>query len=217
MSYYGSEVISVSGRGSAETAWLSATFTATVVTPGKTGPEAKEKARPIIDKILAAVRTNAKDGGIDTSRLQTTFNVSVHRNRATAEFDGYECTYTIKFTGTNVAAAPAVHDALTSIESVQSDTPKYNLDASTDVHATAFAAAVTQAKDKFAKQCKALGIDPADFEVKSWSPEDEEHRGKTLSYNTDGNSPKPIGLEPGKAQLDLKVNLVFVRRKPAAN
>ncbi len=215
--YYGEEVIQVHARGSAETKFVSATFNAVVVTPGKTGPEAKEKARPIIDQILAAIRKNADDGGIDLSRLQTTFGVAIKRNRNTGDFDGYECTYTIKFTGKNVAAAPAVHDALTSIGSVQADTPKYNLNESADVHARAFQDAVTKAKAKFEGQCKALGHTVDDYGVKSWTIQDEEHRGKTLSYNVDGAKPTPVGLEPGKAMLDLKVTFAFALKKPAAN
>ncbi len=217
--YYGDNIdtIQVHTRGSVETEFISATFTAAVITPGKSGPEAKEKARPIIDQILTSIRKNAVEGGIDLSRLQTTFRVSVHHNRNTGEFDGYEATYTIKFTGKNVAAAPAIHDALTSIVSVQADTPKYNLNDSADIHARAFQDASDKAKVKFNLQCKALGHNPADYGIRSWSIQDEEPRGKTLSINVDGSAPKPVGLEPGKAQLDIKVTFIYGLKPPTAN
>lgn len=217
MSYYDKDSIDVPAKGSAETDWLSATFSATVVCPGKTGPEAKGKLAPITERIIAAIHEHADKAGIDTTRLQTTLNVGIRSNRHTGEFEGYNATYTIRFTAKNVAAAPEVHDALTSIESVQAETPKYNLNETTDVHVKAFSDALGKAKAKFEGQLRATGGSPDDWYLKSWTIQDEEHRGKTLSYNHDGAQAKPIGLKPGKALLDLKVTFIWAQKKPQAN
>jgi uncharacterized protein YggE len=202
MGYYGTETIDVHTQGSAETDWLSATYSASVVCSGKTGPEAKTKLAPITEKILEAVRSKADAAGIDLGRLQTTLNVSIRNNRQTGEFEGYNATYTIKFNGKSVAAAPEVHDALTSIESVMADTPKYNLNETNEAHGQAFKEAYDKAKLKFETQCKATGLDSTEWGLKSWDIQDEEHRGKTLGYNTDGNAPKAIGLKPGRALIE---------------
>jgi hypothetical protein len=114
------------------------------------------------------------------------------------------------FTGMNVKAAPAVHDALTSIESVQAPTPIYNLDESSTIQAQAFADAAQKARQKFADQCVALNIDPKEFYPLSWSIQDQMHQGKTLSFK-EPESPKAVGLEPGRASVDITVTFAFLR------
>ncbi len=214
--YYGDSTISVNVKGSTETEFTSATFNASVTGYGKTGPEAKEKVFPVIEKLKKTILSHAEPAGIDTTRLKTTFDVLVDNDRATGAFVGYKAVYTIKFTGKNVTAAPAVHDALTSIESVQAQTPVYNLDDSAEVHGRAFNDAAAKAKTKFIYQCKALNLDPNHYVVKSWSIIDEEPRGKTLSFS-EGAAAKPIGLEPGKASLDIRVTINYASDKPKAN
>ena len=213
MSYYGNqEIISVTAKGSSETEFASATFKANVVTEGKTGPEAKERAFPIIEKIKKTIVGHAESAKIDTQRLKTTFSVEIDTHRTTGAFIGYKAVYSITFTGTNVAAAPAVHDALTSIEHVQSPTPIYNLNDSAGVNAASFANAVQKANLKFGDQCKALGLPFDDFYVQSWSIQEERPAGKTLSF-TEGPTAKPIGMEPGKASFDMTVNFAYARKK----
>jgi uncharacterized protein YggE len=209
MSYNHPDHIDVTAKGSAETEFTSATYRATVVTSGKTGPQAKEKALPIIEKIRAAVLKHGTSAGLDTGRMKTTFGVDVETHRQTGEFIGYRATYTAEFKGTNIREAPAVHDALTSIEGVQSGTPVYHVNDGVEVHAKAFADAVGKAKAKFSAQCKGLGIDPEYFEVLSWTIQEDMPRGKTLSFQANATEPKAVGLEPGKATLDLNVTFVF--------
>lgn len=214
MSYYGTDVISVQTRGTAESAFVSATFTASVTQYGATGPAAKMKAEPIIEQLKQAILAHAEDGGIDTSRLKTTFAVDIHRNRE-QEFAGYKATYTIEFTGKNVVNAPAVHDALTSIEGVASPTPVYNLADSPAEHARAFKEAVEKAKVKFEGQCAALGLDARSYSVQTYTIREETPRGKGLSFTeaagavAAGGKVKPIGLEPGKALLELHVEFAY--------
>jgi uncharacterized protein YggE len=209
--YYGNEVISVTAKGSAETEFVSATFKASITTHGKTGPKAKEQAVPIIEKLKEIILAHADKAGIDTTRLKTTFSVEIDTHRNSGEFVGYRAVYTINFTGTNVKAAPLVHDALTSIDSVQAPTPIYNLSEASSVHALAFANAVDRAGARFKDQCAALKLNDDDFKVASWSITDEEHRGKTLSFS-EPESPKAVGLEPGKASIDIKVTFAYVRK-----
>lgn len=217
MSYYGTDVISVQTRGTAESAFVSATFNASVTQLGATGPAAKEKALPIIERLKQTILARAEDGGIDTTRLKTTFAVDIHRNREN-EFAGYRATYTVEFTGTNVVNAPAVHDALTSIEGVASPTPIYNLDDSPAVHARAFKEAVEKAKVKFESQCAALDFDPRAYGVQTYSIREETPRGKGLSFTeaagavAAGGKVKPIGMEPGKALLELNVEFAYTRK-----
>ena len=138
----------------------------------------------------------------------------VETHRQTGEFLGYRAVYSAEFSGTNVREAPFVHDALTSIEGVQSPTPVYHVDDGVEVHAAAFADAVGKAKAKFAAQCKGLGVDPNFYEVTTWTIQEDTPRGKTLSFQANATEPKAVGLEPGKATLDLNVTFVFAPKKP---
>lgn len=211
MSYYGSNVVAVNVKGSAETEFVSATFVAKVTTYGQTGPAAKDKALPTIDSIKKAVMQHAERAGIDTTRLKTSFSVDIHHDRHSGNFSGYKASYSITFTGRNVVESLALHDALTSIDGVESPTPVFNLNDSADVHSRAFNDAFQRAKVKFENQCRATGTDPKEFRLTSWSIQDEEPRGKMLSFREDGAGPKAVGLEPGKAVLDMRVTFCYSR------
>ena len=76
-----------------------------------------------------------------------------------------------------------------------------------------FQIAVEDARRRFERQCLALGQEPSLYTVSSWAPETEnEHHGKTLSIRTEEDGLKPVGLEPGKASLDIKVEVWFVHK-----
>jgi uncharacterized protein YggE len=214
MAYYGNEVINVVAKGAAETDFLSATFSVTVTTQGENGPAAKAKAKEAIDGIKDVISKYAKSAGIDTQRLKTTFVVDVDRDNY-GKFVGYKAVYTNKFTCKDVRAATEVHDALTSLKGVAAATPIFNVDDSPAIHAKAFADAVEKAKIKFESHCTALGIDAKDFYVLSWSPQSEEPRGKTLGLIENPES-KTIGIEPGKASLDMTVTFCYTRRAQVA-
>lgn len=216
MSYYGdNDIISITSKGSTETEFTSATFKATIITQGKTGPEAKKKALPLIETLKKTILDNAEHGGIPTDRMKTTFGIDIETQRQTGEFVGYRATYTISFTGTNVAYAPSVHDALTSIENVQSPTPVYNINDAADIYAKSFTDAAAKARVKFADQCKALGLASDQFFIKTWSIQEEQPRGKTLSF-TEGPTAKSIGITPGKAAFDMTVNFAFSKKEDTA-
>ena len=205
------EVIDITVKGIAETEFTSASFRAQVFAQAKTGPEAKDKAYPIIEKLKQTIVDHAKTADIDLDRLITAFEVSVDTHRQTGEFVGYRATYTINFVGKNVREAPAVHDALTSIEYVQSPTPVYNLDDSSVVHSKAFSDAVTKAGVMMFNQCKALGLPYDKFYVSTWAIHEEQPSGKSLSF-CEGAKAKPIGLEPGKGSLNMRVTFSYARK-----
>jgi uncharacterized protein YggE len=213
----------VTGRSDAE--FVSSTFTAYVNTRAATGPEAKKLAKPRIEAILATVVDHAKKGDIDTKRLKTTFAVDTDTSH-TGEFRGYKAKYTINFKAKNVAHATAIHDALTSLEGVESPTPTFDtkdddgIDPS--IHERAFKNAVEKAKVRFEIQCGALGIDPKTYKIGSWSCRDEDYRGggKFLAFfspqlSTDllelsGGGGQPH-IEPGKAIYEAQVTFTYTR------
>jgi uncharacterized protein YggE len=215
--YYGDpDTIQIHAKGITETEFSSASFFARIIAQGKTGPAAKEQIVPIIEKLKKTILGHAESASIDTSRLKTTFDVVVDQQRNTGEFIGYKAVYTIQFTGKNVIAAPAVHDALTSIESVQAETPIYNVDDSAEVHARAFDDAATKAQIKFEHQCKAVHLNPQYYVIKSWAITEEQPRGKTLSFR-EGATAKPVGMEPGKASLEMRVDFTYGLKQLKAN
>ena len=219
MGYYGdADVISISAKGTTETRFTGATYRATVSCSAATGPEAKEKALPIMAKVRDVIEKFEKSAGLDSSRVRTTFDVDVETHRSTGEFLGHKAVWTCRFTGTEVREAPVVHGALTSIDGVRAPTPTYSVDDSAEVHAVAFRDAVTKAQKLFEAHCAALGFQPSEFYVKSWTTQDDDRGGgKTLSYATTATDAiKAVGLEPGKASLDVNVTLAYARKSARA-
>lgn len=213
MGYYeGKDIVHVTAHGKVETDFVSASFNVGVKQHAKTGPEAKNLAAPVIEKIKHVIKERAKSGNIDTDRLRTTFKTDIKHDRHTGEPNGYECTYTLSFTAKNVSEATAIHDALTSIEGATAGSPVFNVNNADDLLDKAFQLAVDAAKAKFKRQCAALQINPQDYIITSWSPKSEEHHGKTLGLRDD-DGPRP-SLEPGKATLDVNVSVWFHRVPP---
>jgi uncharacterized protein YggE len=217
MPHYGStDSIHVQAKGSTPTAFVSATFKANINTVAKTGPAAKEAAKERIAAIWEVLKAFGPAAGIDTDRLRTTFAVdsSKEHDRTTGElrFLGYKAAYSITFTAKNVLEATRLHDALTSIEGVESPSPVFNINESPEIYAQAFKVAADAARVKFRLQCEALGLDPNAYEPATWTIEEEQQHGKTLSV---GNGPKAsaVGMEPGKATLAMTVTFVFVAKK----
>lgn len=208
---YPPQFVSVHTKGSAEAVFSSVAYKADVVMDGNTGPEAKAKARPVIDRIRALLVERGPEAGIDLSRLKTSFEVSLittHGNDGVRRFGGYRASYSISFTGTDVVKSIEFHDALTSIEHVQASSPDFRMDDLEAVSEKAFANAVSKAQRKFIAQCKALSLDPNKYIVHSWDIRDEEPRGKFLSVQEDMKA-QAVGIEPGKAVLDVRVTVNF--------
>lgn len=215
MGYYNTTEgqIIVNTKGTAETRFTRASFSASITRTGKTGPEAKEAARPIIEALKEAIVASAEGAGIDLDRMSTTFAVAPHLeyDNGRQVFKGYQATYTIAFTCSNVVAALQVHDRLTSIEHVVSPTPVFQMDNQGEVAASAFKDAYEKALAKFEGQCAAVGERAKDWRLSSWSIEDEEPRGKVLSFKEGAGKASAVGGEPGKAQFDVNVRFLFTR------
>lgn len=130
MTYYGNtDTICVKAKGSIPTNFISTTFEVNVTAIDRTGPKAKEKAKDRIAAIWNVIHGFVGKAGIDTERLRTTFSIDIHkeRDRTTGDmkFLGYKAVYSITFNVRNVLESLNVHDALTSIEGVES--PHTNL------------------------------------------------------------------------------------------
>lgn len=208
----GKDIVSVIGRATIETEFVSATFSVIVKQRESDGPSAKSKAAPIIEKILHTIREHGRIAEVDTSVIQTTLKTRTVHDRQTDAPNGYECIYTIKFTAKAVDKATVLHDALTSIAGADADTPVFNLSNTEDIERRAFAEAVRDARTRFESQCQALGVDPKDYIVTSWKPDDrQEHHGKTLGLARDDEGARPIGLSPGRALYELQVTVWFSR------
>lgn len=214
---------SVTAKGVAKAEFTSVGYAATIRTTGTTGPEAKSKGRPVVAKLMAAIEQACKDGaGIDRQRLKTDYSVGqiTRYNGADGvrEHLGYQAVFTIGFIGTNIKKATAVHDALTSIEGVESPTPVFNIDENADLEAAAFIDGYGKAEARFKMMCEAAGLRPlADFEVVGLDRDDERaHRGKTLalaSYD-EAHADGPVEVEPGKAEYGLIVRVTYARKQP---
>lgn len=215
MSYYqGDHIINVTAKGAAQTSFVSASFRAKVTTQADTGPAAKDQAKGRIQAILETINRFADSAKVEKDRLRTTFSVDAVRDyQRNNEFKGYQAVYSVNFEVNNVAQATALHDALTSIQGVESPTPVYNVNKSHEFAAQAFANAIQNAATTFAGQCKALGLNPSDYEVTSWTVQDD-HRGGGKFNAILAVDAGPVEIEPGRALLEVVVS-VFYKRKAA--
>lgn len=217
------DTVTVSASGTAQTTFTSVKYSARVRTTGRSGPEAKENAKPVIQKIREVIATQAKSAGIDTARLQSDFAVTLNQrhNHVTGqqEMNGYNATYTIAFTGTNVGQATKLHDALTSIDGAEADSPQFCVDKKDQMlENQAFEDAVSKVRTRFASQCQALGLKVADYELVTWSlGHDSGHRGgKMMAMAEAAGGSGPVELEPGKAEHTVSITVTFARKRTAA-
>ena len=211
------ETVSVSAQGTAQAKFTTVKYSAMIRMTAPTGPEAKEKAQPIIQALRKVLDQHAKTAEIDMQRLQTDFPVELieEQNHVTGVVHiGYRATYTLGCTGKNVAAASKFHDALTSIPGVTAQSPQFCVDKALDLEKTAFEDGVATAKKRFEYQCRALGLNPSNYTIGTWSMhEDRGYRGKVMAaMSAESAGGGPVELEPGKAEHTVNVNVTFVRK-----
>jgi len=209
-------LIPITGHGTARATFTAVQYSAAVNTTGKTGPKAKEAAKPIIAKIRAVIDAGAEEAGLDKqikTSLRITKAVRYDEVKRQNVHDGYQANYTVAFVGKNVAAATKLHDQLTSIEGVEAETPVFLVDSSMELEAEAFRLAVKDATDRFENQCLAFGLKTDSFRLVGWnSGEDHGHRGKVMALAASaGGSGQPVDLEPGKADKSVTVTLQYLR------
>lgn len=215
MGYYNGNAnqITINTRGTAESRFTRASFTASISRTGPSGPAAKEAARPIIDALKAAIVAAGEGAGIDLERMSTTFAVAPYTEYENGRQvpRGYQATYTIAFSCVNMVEALRVHDQITSIEGVVSPTPVFHMDNQGEVADAAFKDAYEKAVKKLEGQCEAVGEVPSDWRLSSWVIEDEEPRGKMLSFKEGAGKASAAGGEPGKALFDVNVRFLYER------
>lgn len=213
--------ISISATGAAEAVFTHASFQVTISATAETGPEAKEQARPRIDNVLKVVKDFGEKAAIDTNKLQSRFSVNSYRshnhNTGLSELRGYSATYELSFNAKNVEEATALHDALTSIKGVDAPSPEFHVEANDTLRQVAFQNAVNSARERFKAQCTALGLDPNNFYIASWSDEGDRpvFRGKSMALEAAASpmsSSEPIALKPGSATYSVRVSLEYARR-----
>lgn len=216
------QTVSISAQGTAQAKFGSVQYSASVNTTGRSGPEAKQAAKPVIDKIRAVIEKFAKEAEIDMARLKTNFSVTkatrYDQSVGRHVHEGYQSNYSISFTGKNVAMGTKVHDALTSIDGAEADSPNFLVDSTVALEREAFEDAVSKAKTRFAFQCRTLGENPDDYEVVTWQTgQDNGHRGKVLAMaaSLSADAESPVDLEPGKAEQGVTVTLTFAKRATA--
>jgi uncharacterized protein YggE len=204
--------IDVTVSGSAATTFTHAEFRADVTTYGKTGPEARGAAKPVIEAIRAVIVRYANVAKVETDRVRTTFAVGLHRRYDAPTHgqvvDGYRAVYTASFRALNVAEAGDLHDALTSIPGVESPTPIFHMDRTLGIYTAAFTEAAVLARARFLSECEAIGVVPSAFEVVGWRVEDDRPSGK-MARMSEGEG--VLGVDPGRAVLDLCVTFSYRR------
>lgn len=205
---YDYTVTAVQATGTTTVDFSGVRYKVSATTHGATGREARDKVKVRIDKIRAVI--GSQDGHracINGGSINTSLTIAVdHSDRQAALVRGYKAVYTAEFTGNNVKLASEIHDALTSIEGVEASTPVFLVDRLEEAAELAFVDAAQHARAKFAAQCRAVGLSPAEFKVLSWSlQEADQARGKTLSYEQDPGE----GLAPGRAVLTVRVTCYY--------
>lgn len=203
--------IVVEARGVSGERLLSADFSAKVEVVAEDGPTAKAGAKPTIARVHQVIKHYQEAARISTRDLKTHFVVApnqVHdRSLGVVVRQGYKATFVIKFTANSVEKAMELHDALTEIKDVEAASPEFRFHDEDSVRLAAFEQAVKAAKEKFAAQCRALGLDQDAFEIACWRTGEEQHRGKTLAYVDKG--PEAQGIEPGRATITVVLYLTY--------
>ncbi len=206
--------IIVFAKGRAESMFERATFSVSCSDTGPTGHDAKLNAASSMNalrQLIVEWSTRAKlDPTIKTTMVVEPFYLYPPDNRSEKTLGGYKATFTAEFVAGNVIEALALHDALTSIPRVAAQTPVFHVKDSNQVRDQAFKDAVLNANAKFNAQCAALGINPKLYEVSTWTIEDEQPRGKSISFK-EGATPKSIETTPGAALLEIGVNFFFTK------
>lgn len=206
-------LITVKGTAKVTSNFRSVRFRVGVCAFAVNGPEAKKAARPTIDKIQQVIRTFAEKARIDTDHLQSRFDVvPIHRTDPMTyetKVNGYRADYSLEFICFILEQAVDLHDALTSIEGVRANSPEF-LFSETDISGQkGFEEAVKSAKRAFELQCRALELDPKQYEIVHWELTDAEpsHAGKSMALSRDQSVTH--GVTPGTGVFEIAVNVSY--------
>lgn len=218
MRYNENVVTSVNANGSAVADFDMARFSASAVTTGKTGPEAKEKLKEIVLQMKELFDVYAREGIAENLRA----NVSVqpmydYMKRGARKLTGYSATYNMVFHTSNLDKVSTIHDSLTNIEGVQANEPTFDVKNKGELSKEAFKAAFEKCQDRFRSECLVLGKDPERFEVGTWNVRySEDDRGggiRTLSVENAMPDNEAIAIHSGKADVSCCLTVSYVLKR----
>lgn len=210
--YLNRNQITITAKGQADSGFSHASFKLSLSTVAETGPAAKEKARPLIDAILAVVTEQAEAAQIDAARLKTTFSIEPHRvyeENRTPTHRGYKADYSISFSAKNLALATDLHDRLTNLNGITAESPTFHVGDEAEVTQRAFADAWQKAKATFEAQCATVGLSPLDWEIVAWEEESAGGGGGKMLSASGGPTTR---IEPGKAIYQVTIGFLFARK-----
>ena len=214
------DTISISSDGTAIATFDGAEFNLEVKGAGKTGPRAKENTRAVMNKIYQAVQGLENEGAsFDQDRTRSSLSVEMAYKRTSGGqvFDGYLARFKICLYTEKMDKIAVIHDALTSIEGaeVQSPTFKLNDTQKNRLQDEAFVSAVALGKSRFEIQARALGFDPDDFEIDSWNTYYNATRGRSFKNCVIGDANETVAVKAGKADVSITLTTEYIR-KPGA-
>jgi len=224
-----SNIIRISGQGVAKSPYDFATFSATVRGFGTSGPEAKEKTREVSTRLFDALSTLREKGiAFRDGELRTSFDVqrnnSYNRETHENEFKGYRATFTVTVISDDIEQVGNIHDALTSVEGAEVDSPSLSLtpERREKLEQDAFGAAVEVVRSKFDAQCKAMGLEVDQFQMVNWGDNngrghhfEEAGGGKfaALAKCADDAAGGALEFHAGMATVTSDIVISYVRKQ----
>lgn len=213
--------VEITGTGTADAKFTKVTYAVRVAQNGRTGPEAKERARPIIENVLKVLKEHADQAGIDPESIKSLLSVeevsSYDHNTRENVFGGYRASYSLTFSGSNVDEASKLHDALTSIDDARASSPAFEIGSNDELLLHATTRAFAAANSRFRMECEVLGLDPDDYEIRTWSTgHDHGTRAKSLGLEAavamDAPMAAPIEIRAGKAVRSVTLTVSYARK-----
>lgn len=218
----------VDATATAETRNRSVSFTIATRSTGKDAASARAKSDEVLARVITAIKAlNAQDAGIDEKGMKCTYDTQPWQeyDRQTNEHvhKGYQVNGSVVCSTDDVDMATVVHDALSKIEGAVAQRPVFVADESYAARDAAFRAAYGRAMEDFRMQCIALGRNPDDFEVVSYSPTREEMHGGGMTRAVAASammSDAPMAEAPeikaGRAEISAYVRLAFAKKSGPA-
>lgn len=216
---------SVSALGVALADYDTAIFSLSVEGRGKSGPKAKDAARPAINALNAALKALEKEGvAIDRDALTTELSVNPEteydRQNNRQKRVGYLATYALSFKTETVDRASEIFDRLSSIEGVQADSPDFRVKDAAALQKAAFADAKAKIDRRFADECEALGITASDCALASYQTRYDESesagarpmRAMAMAASAAPDS-APVEIKAGKACIKVTVTATYDRKR----
>jgi uncharacterized protein YggE len=199
-------------------------YTCNVRGEGKTGPKAKEAARPAIDALEATLKKLEASGvKIDVAGLraepqvQPAYDYDANRRQVPR---GYTASYVLTFQSDSVDRVSEVHDQLTEIVGVSADTPNFKVKNLTKLHSKALRDARSKRDARFKDECAAFGLNPDDYCMDSYLPSYDESEsagpeafGARVAMAASGGSARsPVKVKAGRSTVTVRLQTSYRRR-----